>query len=256
MPAPKSFFWYELMTTDVKAAEAFYTTVVGWQASQWQAPGSPPYIIMNAGERGIGGIMEMPDEVRSSGSPPMWLGYIYTDNADAATAGVKNAGGTVHREPADIPEVGRFSIVADPQGVIFMLLQPMGPDQPPVPAGTPGHVGWHELYTSDWQKAFEFYSSQFGWTKADAMDMGPMGTYQLFAAGGDPIGGMMNKPAQIPFPFWQFYFNVEAIEDAARRVKASGGQILMDPMEVPGGSWILQCMDPQGAAFALTAPKR
>ncbi|WEX11293.1 VOC family protein [Chelativorans sp. AA-79] len=254
MPA-KSFFWYELMTTDMKAAAAFYADVVGWQATPWGEPSSPPYTIMNAGERGVAGIMHIPDEVRRSGGQPMWLGYIYAEDTDKATNGVEQAGGTVHRPPSDIPGVGRFSVVSDPQGVMFMLLSPIGPDQPPVPAGTPGHIGWHELYTSDWQKAFEFYSGQFGWTKEDAMDMGPMGTYQLFAAGDDLIGGMMNRPAQIPFPFWQFYFNVPAVEAAAQRVKTGGGQILMDPMEVPGGSWIVQCMDPQGAAFALAAPE-
>jgi uncharacterized protein len=254
--SPRSFLWFELMTTDMKSAEAFYTTVVGWRAEAWTEPGTPPYTIMNAGDRAASGIMDLPDEVRQSGGRPGWLGYIQADDIDAATNGVKEAGGTVHRPPTDIPEVGRFSVVADPQGAMFMLLQPKGPDQPPVAPGTPGHVGWHELYTTDWQAAFDFYSSQFGWTKGDAMDMGEMGTYQLFAAGGDPIGGMMNKPDNIPSPVWQFYFNVPAIDAAAGRVKDNGGQVLMGPMEVPGGGWIVMCMDPQGAAFALFAPGR
>jgi uncharacterized protein len=253
---PTSFFWYELMTTDMKAAEAFYADVIGWRAQPWGEPGSSAYTVMNAGDRGVAGIMDLPEDYRRSGGRPAWLGYIFAKDVDAATDGVKNAGGAVHRPPTDIPGVGRFSVVADPQGVGFMLLQPEGPDQPPVPANTSGHVGWHELYTTDWQAAFYFYSGQFGWTKAEAMDMGEMGTYQLFAAGGDPVGGMMNRPDEIPVPFWQFYFNVPAIDDAAERVKAKGGQVLMEPMEVPGGSWIVQCLDPQGAAFALAAPKR
>jgi len=254
--SPKSFFWYELMTTDMKAAEAFYSAVIGWRPAPWGDSGAPPYTVMNAGDQGVGGIMDMPEEYRRSGGQPVWLGYIRADDVDAMTESIGQAGGAVHRPPTDIPGVGRFSVVADPQGVGFMLLQPSGPDQPPAPADTPGHVGWHELYTTDWEKAFEFYSSQFGWTKADALDMGSMGTYQLFSAGGDPIGGMMNKPEQIPVPFWQFYFNVTAIDEAAERVRSNGGQILMGPMQVPGGSWIVQCLDPQGAAFALAAPAR
>lgn len=67
---------------------------------------------------------------------------------------------------------------------------------------------------------------------------------------------MMNKPEQIPVPVWQFYFNVPAIDAAAKRVTDNGGKILMGPMEVPGGSWIVQGMDPQGAHFALMAPGR
>ncbi|TIX38240.1 MAG: VOC family protein, partial [Mesorhizobium sp.] len=130
-------------------------------------------------------------------------------------------------------------------------------DQPPVPARTPGHIGWHELYTTDWTAAFDFYAEQFGWTKAGDFDMGPaMGTYQVFAFGGEPVGGMMNKPEQIPVPVWQFYFNVAAIDAAAKRVTDNGGKVIMGPMEVPGGDWIVQCTDPQGAHFALIAPAR
>ncbi|RWL04793.1 MAG: VOC family protein [Mesorhizobium sp.] len=255
--SPTSFFWYELMTTDLDAAEAFYTDVVGWKAQPFDgAPGMPRYIVMNVGERGVAGLMTQPDEVRQTGMPPAWVGYIHTSDVDASTKSLKQAGGTVHREPDDIPGVGRFAVVADPQGAVFNFLQPDGPDQPAVPATTPGHIGWHELYTTDWRAAFDFYAGQFGWTKGDAMDMGSMGTYQLFAAGGEPIGGMMNKPEQIPVPVWQFYFNVPAIDAAAKRVTDNGGTILMGPMEVPGGGWIVMCTDPQGAHFALTAPVR
>jgi predicted enzyme related to lactoylglutathione lyase len=69
-------------------------------------------------------------------------------------------------------------------------------------------------------------------------------------------GGMMNKPAQIPNPVWQFYFNVEGIDRATKRVADSGGNVLMGPMEVPNGQWVVRCQDPQGAHFALLAPAR
>ncbi len=125
-----------------------------------------------------------------------------------------------------------------------------------MPAGTPGHVGWHELYTTDWRQALAFYGEQFGWTKGDEFDMGPMGIYQLYGYGGEPVGGMMNKPEQVPVPAWQFYFNVPTIDAAATRVTDNGGKVLMGPMEVPSNQWIVQCQDPQGAHFALLAPVR
>jgi predicted enzyme related to lactoylglutathione lyase len=255
--SPMPFFWYELLTTDLDAAEAFYTAVVGWTAQPFDgAPGMPRYIVMNVAERGVGGLMTLPEEARKMGMPPAWLGYIHTKEVDASTKSLKEAGGTVHREPDDIPGVGRFAVVADPQGATFNLLQPNGPDQPPMPLTTPGNIGWHELYTTDWRAAFDFYSGQFGWTKAGDFDMGPMGIYQVFATGSEPVGGMMDKPEQIPVPVWQFYFNVAAIDAAGKRVTDNGGQILMGPMEVPGGQWIVQCTDPQGAHFALIAPTR
>ena len=255
--APKSFFWYELMTTDLDAAEAFYTEVVGWRPEPFEkSPGMPRYIVVNAGDRGVGGLMTLPEDAAKMGMPPAWVGYIYTRDIEASVASLTKAGGAVHRAPDDIPGVGRFAVVADPQGAGFMFLQPNGPDQPPVPLGTPGHLGWHELFATDWQKAFDFYSGQFGWAKGDPFDMGPMGIYQLFTAGAEPIGGMMNKPEQMSVPAWLFYFNVPAIDAAAKRVTDRGGKVVMGPMEVPSGQWIVQCQDPQGAYFAMVAPGR
>lgn len=255
--APTPFFWYELMTTDLDAAEAFYTAVIGWKAEPFdKAPGMPRYIVVNSDVRGVGGLMTMPEDAAKMGMPPAWIGYIYSRDVDASTEAVKKAGGAVHRAPDDIPGVGRFAVVADPQGATFMFLQPNQPDQPPVPATTPGHVGWHELYTSDWKAAFDFYSSQFGWQSAGQFDMGEMGIYQTFGAGPESGGGIMNKPPQIPVPFWQFYFTVDAIDAAARRVTDNGGKIIMGPIDVPSGQWVVQCQDPQGAHFALIAPVR
>lgn len=255
MPVPNQFVWYELMTTDVDAADAFYGAVVGWRAQDSGMPGMR-YTLMNAGDRMVAGVMALPEEVRTSGGRPAWLGYIGTPDVDSATARVQQAGGSICRPPADIPGAGRFSVVADPQGAVFMLHTLPEAVPAPAPPGTPGHVGWHELYAADWEKVFAFYAGQFGWTKADAIDMGEMGIYQLFAAGGPAIGGMMNKPEMIPMPAWLYYFNVDAIDAAAARVTGNGGRVLMEPMQVPGGSWILHAMDPQGAMFALVAPQR
>jgi uncharacterized protein len=251
-----SFFWYELMTTDVAAAEAFYKNVVGWSSQPFEGSGID-YVVFNAGERAIAGLMQLPEEAKAMGTPPCWMGYIHARDVDAATSSVKKAGGAVHREPSDIPDVGRFSVVADPQGAAFMLMSPTGPDQPPVPRMTHGHVGWHELMAGDWKSAFDFYAGQFGWKKSEAMDMGEMGTYQTFSAGGsDAVGGMMNKPKEMPSPAWQFYFNVPDIQAGARRITDNGGTITMGPMEVPDGSWVVNAQDPQGAHFALLAPKK
>ena len=136
-----SFFWYELMTTDVAAAETFYRDVVGWTAQPFESSGMD-YVVFNAGERAVAGLMLLPEEAKAMATPPCWMGYIHAKDVDAATASVKKAGGTVHREPSDIPEVGRFSVVADPQGAAFMLMTPQGPDQEPLAPDAAGNVGW------------------------------------------------------------------------------------------------------------------
>lgn len=255
MPSsPNTFVWYELMTTDV-AAEAFYQAVVGW-TPEVSAAVDMRYTVMHAGEARVAGIMQLTSQMCEAGARPGWRGYIGVPDVDAAAERLKQAGGTVHRAPDDIPNVGRFAVVADPQGAPFMLFTPLGSDASAVPNGAPGHVGWRELYASDWPAAFAFYADQFGWTKDRAIDMGPMGTYQLFAAGSEAIGGMMNKPDPAQPPAWLFYFVVDAIDAAIGRITDNGGQVVHGPFEVPGGSWIIQAVDPQGARFALAAPRR
>ena len=247
------FVWYELMTTDTKSAESFYRNVIGWSAKDAGMPGQS-YTLLGPGEIHVAGLMPIPQEACDAGARPGWIGYIGVDDVDSYAKQVKEKGGAIHREPADIPGVGRFAIVADPQGIMFALFKGAGTPPLAVAAGTPGHAGWHELHAVDGAKAFEFYSDMFGWTKADAMSMGEMGVYQLFAVDGAPVGGMMTKMPQSPAPFWVYSFNVPEIRAAEDRVKAGGGQVINGPMDVPGGSWIVQCLDPQGAMFALVAP--
>jgi uncharacterized protein len=255
LSGPNGFVWYELMTTDISAAKAFYGAVLGWTVEPWGPP-EIGYAIASISGTPVAGVMPLPEGIRARGGPPAWLGYIGTPDVDAATERLRQAGGAVNHAPADIPEVGRFSVVADPHGAVFMLFTPRDGDQAPVPPGTPGHVGWHELHAGNGEEAFGFYSGQFGWTKDQAIDMGPMGTYQLFAAGGPAIGGMMTKTPNMPVPAWLYYFNVAALDEGAAKVTGNGGQVLFGPMQVPGGSWIIQAMDPQGAMFALVAPTR
>ena len=244
------FVWYELMTTDTGYAEAFYKTVIGWSAADSGLPGIP-YTMFSAGETRAGGLMAIPEH--AAGASPGWLGYVAVDNVDATAAEVAKLGGAIHRGPGDIPEVGRFAVAADPQGAVFVLFHGRGTMPPQPPPNTPGLGSWRELHTTDPQAGYGFYAALLGWTKADAIDMGPVGLYQMFAAGGVTAGGMM-KAVTIHPPFWLYYFNVDAIEPAAERVKAAGGQVINGPHPVPGGSWIVHGLDPQGAMFGLVQP--
>lgn len=253
---PSPFVWYELMTTDTAAARAFYSQVVGWQANDSGMPGMD-YTLLSAGPHQIAGLMSLPPEASAQGVPPNWTGYVGVDDVDAKAAALQQAGGSVLRPPEDIPGVGRFAVVADPHGAAFCLFKGNDPSPPTPPAaGTLGTVGWHELMAGALDPAWAFYSQLFGWAKSDAMDMGPMGIYQLFNAGGDAIGGMMTRPPEMPVSAWLYYFNVDAIDAAVGRIQAGGGTVINGPMEVPGGSWIVQASDPQGAMFALVAPQR
>ncbi len=255
------FCWCELMTTDEAAAAAFYRDVIGWTASD-AGPAHPGYTIMSAGGTGVAGIAPQPQRLRDAGLPPFWMGYIAADDVDSVAGKAAEAGGSVRRS-GNIEGVGRFAVLADPQGAVFTVLQPLPPEQDPPPrpqaGATPGHVGWHELHAGEREAAFAFYADLFGWSKTEAIDLGPMGIYQTFATGGvsgsNMVGGMMTRTDAVPAPVWLHYFNVDDIDAAASRARQSGGEVLMGPHEVPGGSWIAQCKDPQGAFFSVVGPR-
>jgi predicted enzyme related to lactoylglutathione lyase len=246
------FVWYELMAKDPKAAQAFYTKVIGWDTQPFEG-GGMPYTMWTRNGQPLGGLMELPEDARKSGAPPSWLAYIGTPNVDETVAQARKLGAVVHVPPQDIPTVGRFSVLADPQGAAFAAFTPL-PSSTSRPEGPPqvGDISWHELATTDHAAAFRFYSTLFGWEKDEAMDMGPMGIYQLYKRGTQQLGGIYNKPAEMPFPpNWLLYARVPDVHKGAETVKSLGGKVLNGPMEVPGGGWIVQIMDPQGAMFAL-----
>ncbi len=253
MATPRGkFIWYDLMTPDTKAAAKFYSEIIGWTAQEHPMQDGGSYTIFSQGPTMVAGLMAIPEEARASGVPPCWSGYIGTDDVDAEVKRVAAAGGSVKRPPTDIPNVGRFAVLADPGGAVFLLFKPNTTEEPkPVAPMALGHIGWHELMAGDLEREFKFYSGLFGWTKDKAHDMGPMGVYQTFATGGLPCGGMMKAPEQIPHHFWNYYIAVASVHAAADRAVTRGAQILNGPMEVPGGAWVVQARDPQGTHFAM-----
>jgi predicted enzyme related to lactoylglutathione lyase len=253
-----NFVWHELRTTDAQGAEDFYTHVVGWKATTSGDPGGMPYKLLSAGEFMSAGLMQLSPSMLDGGMRPAWVGFIGVDDVDAYAKRVQAGGGKLHCPPMDIPTVGRFASVEDPQGAAFLLFKGTLDQAPPSPPmGTPGIVGWNELSANDGPSAWTFYSELFGWNEDTAMDMGPMGTYRIFNNGGPQVGAIMTRDAsKSPVPFWLFYFNVEDIDAATARVKEKNGQVVMGPHEVPGKLWIVVGLDPQGATFALVGNKK
>jgi uncharacterized protein len=246
--------WSELMTTNTKAAEAFYDKVVGWTSEPFAASPQPYTQFKRSGEVPVAGLMERPDGMDM---PPFWAMYVAVPKIEDAVAHVKRLGGRELSEVIDVPTIGRLQMLNDPQGAAFYIIQPEPREQAPDGEPAVGEASWLELTTTDADAAMTFYQQLFGWQPSEAMDMGAMGKYQMFNRGDRMIGGMMNKPpelAQVP-PFWAIYFRVPDINAAVARIKAAGGAILHGPTEVPGGDWIVSGKDPQGASFSLHAKK-
>lgn len=246
------FVWHDLMTPDIEAAKTFYTAITGWGTQTWEQS-NPPYRMWTAGETPIGGSMRLPDEAVAGGARPHWLAYVTVPDVDAAVARAQELGAQVMRPPTDIPTVGRFGVIADPQGASIAVYKPASSQ--PAPEGMPpvGDFSWHELATTDAEAAFGFYADLFGWEKISAMDMGPAGVYQLYGRQGQPpVGGIYNKPAEMAGPpAWLHYIRVPDVHKAAEAIKTHGGQVINGPMEVPGGDQIVMGIDPQGGPFAV-----
>jgi len=248
------YVWFELLTRDPEKAKAFYSRVVGWTPEAF--PGPNDYTLWKNGAGSVGGLMEMPKEPAAAGVPPHWLAYIGTPDVDKTTAEARKAGAAVHVPPTDIPTVGRFSVLGGPGGLVFAAFTPApgGPDRPQGPAAI-GDCSWYEVVADDVDKTWSLMNGLFGWDKkGEAHDMGAMGFYQEYGTPGvaQPMGGIFKKPAGMPAPAHiQLYFRVEDVARAAEVVKANGGQVLNGPMEVPGGDFIVNCLDDQGAAFSL-----
>jgi predicted enzyme related to lactoylglutathione lyase len=243
------FVWHELLTTDTKSAGKFFSKIIGWKTQAWGPDAS--YTLFVSGDRQAAGLMALPDEAAKMGSPCYWQIYISTPNVDESAALAKSLGATVVKAAEDIPNVGRFAVLKDPQGAVFGLYKP---NRPPAPDAAPGlgDFSWHELVTTDQKGAFAFYQRLFGWHETSSMDMGEMGTYQMFGVSKQsPMGGIMNKPPQMPGPAWLSYIKVADARKTADAVKKAGAAIINGPMQVPGGDWIAQGVDAQGAMFAV-----
>jgi predicted enzyme related to lactoylglutathione lyase len=242
------FVWYELMTSDPKAAIAFYSEVIGWKTQPFEGS---DYMMWMGAQGPLGGTTVLPEAAKQMGAPPHWMSNVTVADVDATVARVRELGGKVYVAPQDMPGVGRFAVIADPQGATISVFKPqmeMASHDP----SKHGEFCWSELITTDQNAAFNFYREIFGWERLVDHDMGPMGVYLIYGRDGKQLGGMFNKPADMPMPpAFLYYVQVDDLDAALTRAKNNGAKVLNGPMTVPGGARIVQLMDPQGAAFAL-----
>jgi len=248
------FCLYDLMTDDVQSAMAFYTELLGWSIEVFE--GEQPYNLWQGPRGPLGGVMALTADLKEMGVPPHWLAYVAVGDIAASLQRAGRLGAKVLVPSTDIPRVGRFAVLSDPQGAAIGLFMAAGETPGHDGAHLVGEVSWHELATADVDAAFGFYGEMFGWKKSEDMDMGPMGPYRIFARGDDQLGGIFNKPAERPGPnTWLYYFKVNDRKAKVKAAEAGGAKLLAGPMEVPGGDQVAQLLDPQGAAFALHAAR-
>jgi predicted enzyme related to lactoylglutathione lyase len=242
-----TFVWYEHMTRDVKAAISFYSDLLGWKTEAF----GDGYTMWVGSQGPLGGVMSVDHDPAKPGTQPCWAAHVQVADVDATVAKARKLGGKVHQEPTDIPTVGRFAVLADPQGAVVLVFQPQHA-MAPHDLAKDGEFCWNELMTSDLEGGFRFYSELFGWKVVEEMDMGPMGKYRVFGLGDRGIGGMMTIPKANPMPpMWIYYASTSDLDAALGRARKKGGKVINGPMDIPGGGRIAQLTDPQGVVFAL-----
>ncbi len=249
------------MTSDLAGAQRFYSGLLGWTFDMHEGSGMD-YRTFKANGPNVGGFLPLSEEMTANGARPLWAGYILVEDVDKAVAAITQTGGSVLMPARDVPTVGRIAFVADPQRAPFYVMKPQGDAKGSeafaayAPRG--GHCAWNELVTTDQDGAQAWYGRLFGFTRIDGLDMGPMGEYRIMQNAGQDFafGAFMQKPPAMPVSLWAYYFRVPAIDTAVDYIGANGGQVVNGPMEIPGGDFVLNGVDPQGAGFGLIGKRK
>ncbi|MFT3774833.1 MAG: VOC family protein [Minicystis sp.] len=219
------FCRYQLRTTDIPAARAFYTAILG-----------------NAGFD----IVPLPAQAAALGAPAHWLGHLGVDDVEASTRAFVERGATQLGPTRRAADGGQVAILRDPGGAVVALATP---PSAPVRAD----ILWHQLHAADLPRAMSSYCDLFGWQLTTRADLGPLGVYQHFSwqAGGENVGSMA-ATSVLPgiHPHWLFHFHVAALDPALATARAAGA-LVVRVTELPNGDRVAVCDDPQGAAFAL-----
>lgn len=233
--------WHDLMTTDIPAARAFYAALLGWEIDDRD--------LIHAGQAHIARIQQA-----RPGEGSRWIPYLEVPDPDAMANGVADAGGRLAVPPTDIPGVGRFAEIEDPEGAAVRLWQAR-PD--PTVAPAPGRVWWNQLIARDPRAARDFYAAAIGWTPLD-QESPETGPYTIFLDGEAAVAGIY--PVPIPAgaearSHWQPFFWVEDCRAAVARAIELGGVQHQPPTDAPGVGTLAVVGDPVGADFLLITPE-
>ena len=255
--------WVDLTTPDPEAAQAFYGGLLGWTFEEaGPAPGGGPYLIARVEGGAVGAV--------ARGEPARWNSYVLVDDVDATAARVRDAGGRVLGDAAEVAD-GRVLAFADPEGAELRVWEPRGRRGADV-VNAHGSVNFDDLHTHDVAAAADFYGTVFGWR---VLEMGPgmamwalgaygdhleertPGTREAYAGMGGPAGFEDVVASIQPLDDaggsarWGVTFAVDDVDRCAARTAELGGRVVSGPTAAP---WVRAAVleDPQGASFVAS----
>lgn len=237
--------WVDLGTADPAAARTFYSKVFGWNIEVNPDPQYGGYALAKADGQdaaGIGGL-QSPDQ------PTAWSFYVGTDDIEALSRRVSDAGGTVVAPAFDVGDQGKMAVYQDPSGAFFSAwqaaqmrgFQTVGADA----------FGWAEVNARGVEAVVPFYQQVFGWTPK--VTGSPEQPYTEFQVDGESIAGAAEMNPMVPEgvpSYWLVYFTVKDVDASHRKAVEAGASELVAPMDFPGGRMSI-LTDPQGASFGL-----
>jgi uncharacterized protein len=243
-----NFCWFELTTSDQKAATEFYTKLFGWNHVDNILPDDAGvYTTLRLGDKEVGALYQPGPQ--QPPIPPNWSAYVAVDSADKAAAKAAELGGEVVLPAFDVMEHGRMAGIKDPTGAILFVWEPkvhLGADL----VNSVGAACWVELMTRDAASAKAFYTSLFGWSTKESDFM----AYTEWMNVGQPIGGMLRMEGAefegVP-PHWMIYFMVEDCDATTEKAQSLGGEIHVPPTDIPKTGRFSVIQDPQGVAFSV-----
>lgn len=247
---PGTFCWVELGTSDGTAAKNFYTQLFGWDHEDMPMGAEGTYTMLKLNGKDVGGLYTLMPDMVAQGVPPHWLSYVCVTNVDESAEKAKAEGATIMKGPFDVFTIGRMAVVKDPTGAVFALWQPKEHKGSGI-YNVPNSFCWNELGTNDTQKAGEFYSKLFGWTRQHFSDAAI--EYTMFQNAERGAGGMYKiTPEMGPIPpHWLVYFAVDDCDAKLQRATELGARVMKPADDIPGVGRFAILVDPQGAAFAI-----
>lgn len=235
------FSWFELRTTQPHEALSFYAGLLGLTTT--------PRLELCLDGEPVAHASLLPDRARAAGAPAHWLGYVAVADVEATFATWCAQGGERLGPPAKL----RASVpVKDLSGAV------LGLGVPRIFSGR-SPVAWHLLHANDAHASLAAYGAVFGWRSAPIAFGPEAGEATGFALkeGGAPVGAMFSS-AKLPgrHAHWMHCFRVPSLDGAMARARSLGAKSVGEPRQIPGGGFVVNADDPQGAAFGLWAPSR
>lgn len=246
------FCWIELCSSQIDKAIPFYESLMGWQANTIPMPEGDPYTMFQLDDSPVGGAFKMPAEMSERGVPPHWNAYVLVDNIDEMTSKAKTLGAVIIKEPFDVMEMGRMSVIQDTTGAVVKLWQSNVDAKPTLSSQTPGNFGWFELSTTDLEKSTVFYTSLFNW-KANQEQVGSEKLYTTFMNGDKPVAGMIELTEEMKgmYPHWEIYFTVANCNETIEKAKSMGAALCYPPLTIPNVGQFTMLQDPEGVCFSI-----